>query len=179
MEEDPYELRCEMAKMHNEFLEQLRESIQKRAYIEATWLCYAMFEQRTWRIIEKHAYLCPKEERKHKGKGIVISTKLKCLRKLCKLKYGPFSSFDAELIDLIDAWCDKRNKLTHGLISIEYYKKYSKEFEELAEIGYSLVSRLYDEATKIREWYRCEDNKLGTFPDVNCGCDKCCYFKKR
>ena len=111
----------------------------KKQYTEASWLCYAIFEQRIGRIVEKHIKKCQKGRRSKNEKPVSITTKLVCLKKLCKQKYGPYADFDKGLLDEIGVWCKQRNDLIHGLISLEHYKKYDKEFKNLATSGAPLV----------------------------------------
>ena len=178
MAKEPYEIRRQMADMHDEFLDRLSHAIDEEAYVEAAWLCYSIFEQRTNRIVEKYISECPKEKRLKKGNPIKISTKLHCIRKLIEKQYDPFAGFDMELINEIQKWCKARNELVHGLVSLEHYKKYDEEFEMLAKSGAPLVKRMYGEATRIREWYRNENNQMGTFPVFRCKCEKRCIIEK-
>ena len=169
--EEPYELRLKMANMHDTFLEDLENAMKDENYIEASWLCYALIEQRITRMIEKHINKCPKKKRT-KDKGPVgISTKIECLKKLTKIGYGAYKDVDKKLLNDLANWIKDRNKLMHGLVSIEHYKKYEKEFESLAKRGQPLVKQLYEEAKKVREWCRA-DNYFGKFPDITCRCNK-------
>lgn len=175
---EPYPVRCEMAKMHDKFLDNLETAMKKKQYIEASWLCYAIFEQRIGRIIEKHLIKCPKGKRGKDEKPVGIATKLSCLKKLCKLKYGPYAEFDRKLLEDIRSWCKQRNELIHGLVSLEHYRKYDKEFKELAISGEPLVKRLYEEATRVREWCR-GDYQLEKFPEIKCRCEHRCIYEEK
>lgn len=175
--EEPYEIRCEMAKMHDTFLNKLDSAMKKKRFVEASWLCYAIFEQRITRIIKKHIVKCPRGKRGKDEKPIGITTRLLCLQKLCKQKYGPYADFDCELLREINTWCKRRNALIHGLVSLEHYKKYDNEFESLSKDGEPLVKRLYAEATKARGWYRA-DNHLEKFPEIKCRCDHRCVYEE-
>lgn len=177
MRKETLEVRREMAEMHDKFLDNLETAMKKKQYIEASWLCYAIFEQRIERIIEKHVKKCPKGKRQKEEKPVSISTKLLCLKKLCKQKYGPYADFDKILLTDIKSWCNLRNDLIHGLVSLEHYRKYDKEFKELALSGEPLVKRLYKEATKVREWCR-EGHQLGKFPEMKCRCGHRCVYEE-
>ena len=174
---EPYEVRLEMAEMHDTFLTNLNQAMKKKRYIEASWLCYAIFEQRTERLIRKHLIKCPKGKRGKDEKPVGISTKLVCLKKLCKAKYGPYSEFDKDLLTEISAWCKQRNELIHGLVSLEHYRKYDKEVEDLAISGAPLVGRLYKEAAKVREWCR-GDHQFEKFPVIKCRCAHRCICEE-
>ena len=43
---ESYELRLEMAEMHEEFIERMSVSYDNKYYIETVWYCYSIFEQR-------------------------------------------------------------------------------------------------------------------------------------
>lgn len=178
-QKESYLLRCEMAEMHDKFLDNLKSAMEEAQYIEASWLCYAIFEQRIGRIIEKHLVKCPKGRRGRKEKPVSISTKLLCLEKLCKLKYGPYAEFDKKLLTDISVWCRQRNTLIHGLVSLEHYKKYDKEFENLALSGAPLVAQLYKEATKVCEWCRDKNHQFEKFPEIQCRCKHRCIYEER
>lgn len=121
-QEEDFAVRLEMAEMHDQFLEHLESAMKKKQYIEASWLCYAIFEQRTERIIKKHNLKCPKGRRVKDEKPMGIATKLSCLKKLCKLKYFPHAKFDDKLLGEINTWYKQRNNLIHGLVSLFHYK---------------------------------------------------------
>lgn len=177
-QKESYSVRLEMAHMHDSFLERLESAMEEDQYVEASWLCYAIFEQRIARIISKHILKCPKGKRGENEKPVGIATKILCLKKLTKLEYGPYRDFDGELLNKIDKWCKKRNTLIHGLVSLEHYKKYDTEFRELASTGVPLVKQLYQEASKIREWCR-DDNSFEKFPEIKCRCEHRCICEEK
>lgn len=78
---DSLQVRKEMVKMHDEYLEKLDEAMANEKYIEASWLCYAIFEQRITRILEKVVSACPKKENE-KNKFATISVRLECIKHL-------------------------------------------------------------------------------------------------
>ena len=41
---EAYTVRAEMALMHDDFLSRLDRTMKKKQYVEASWLCYAIFE---------------------------------------------------------------------------------------------------------------------------------------
>ena len=116
MRKESYETRYEMAVMHDKFLDNLTSAMAKKQYIEASWLCYAIFEQRIRRIVEKHIKKCPKGRRSKNEKPVSITTKLVCLKKLCKQKYGPYADFDKELLDKIGVWSIIKNMTKNSRI---------------------------------------------------------------
>ncbi len=169
---EPYKTRLEMAKMHDKYLSRLDVAMDGERYVEASWLCYAIFEQRIDRIIRKHIHKCPKSKRTDNMPPVSISTKIDCLQRLTKQRYGPYADFDKSLLKEIKKWCDSRNELIHGLVSLEHYKQYDTEFAQLAKCGVPLVQRLYQQATLVREW--CRGNSFTKFPESNCKCKYKC-----
>ena len=55
---ESYELRLEMAEMHEEFIERMSVSYDNKYYIETVWYCYSIFEQRINRLIAKYIDKC-------------------------------------------------------------------------------------------------------------------------
>lgn len=87
-----------------------------------------------------------------------------CVKRLYHCKYGGFEIVDFKLLGEINAWCNDRNKFVHGLVSLNNYEEMDVKFKSLANRGLPLVCRLYEEGSKIREWYYAVDI-LDTFPE--------------
>lgn len=168
---EEYAIRAQMAEMHEEYIERMSTAYDKKNYVETVWLCYAIFEQRISRLIAKYIDKCVVPERTD-NKSAAISTRIKCLRKLTNSKYGAFDGFDFTVVDRVSKWCDDRNELVHGLVSLGHYKQYDKEFKKLADEGVPLVFELYDACTDFRtKWYALKDDP-GEFPMKKCQCKK-------
>lgn len=169
------DVRSEMVSMHNEYIDRLDKAMKYKRYVEASWLCYSLFEQRIKRLILKHITACPKEKKK-KGKDAAISTRIACLQELIAAEYGGYKNFDSELLPQISKWCERRNDLVHGLVSLEHYKEYDKEFKDLAVDGVPLVKLLYSESARFRKWWY-SNSDLPPFPSFSCKCtkQKCIY----
>lgn len=173
---ESYEIRCKMAEMHDEMQDKLDDAMEAKRYVEVSWLCYSIMEQRITRMIEKHISHCPKNPRSNRTLA-GISTRLECLKKLINKKYGAYANVDHELIVQIKHWCKERNILVHALLSLNTYKDYDEEFKRLAECGYPLVKKLYVEAGKVRDWSR--ENEFETFPKIKCRCKDCrCIYEE-
>ena len=71
------ETRKEMAKMHQSALNRIHSSYKKKQCIEVCWLCYACFESRVNRILEKICSGCSKEQRRAK-RHIGIPLQINC-----------------------------------------------------------------------------------------------------
>lgn len=177
MKKESYEYRCQMAEMHDEFKKRLEDALAQEQYVEATWLCYAIFEQRTQRLIEKHIAKCPKQKRSSDAPPVSISTKILCIKKLSKIGYGAYSGFDRKLLTEIIIWCKERNRLVHSLLRVDTYRSYDKDFKALACEGELLVNCLYEEATKVRNWCY-SNNQFGKFPEIKCKCTNRCILEE-
>ncbi len=175
---EPLETRKKMVYMHDEMRQRLDNAMNNNRYVEASWICYAIFEQRITRIMMKHLKKCPKGKRRKDERHVGISTKIQCLKKLTQKGYGAYSEFDKKLLNDIDKWCKKRNTLVHDLVSLDNYKNYDKEFEALAKAGEPLVKKLYKEAEKIRRWCYKENNNFGKFPEIKCKCKSRCIYEE-
>lgn len=173
---ESYEYRCKMAVMHDDFKKRLEKAYNSEQYVEVTWLCYAIFEQRIHRLIKKHINKCPRPKKTNTD-PVSISTKICCIRKLTKVGYGAYSNFDMKLLDEISKWCKSRNSLVHSLLDVSTYRNYDKDFKTLASEGVQLVDRLYEESTKVRDWYYVEN--FGKFPDIKCKCTQRCIIEEK
>lgn len=172
---EEYSVRLQMAEMHEEFIESMSEAFDNKCYIEAVWYCYAIFEQRISRLISKYIDECPLYPDRTDDKSAAISTRITCVKDMIKNKYCSFEVMDVSLFTKIKNWCDSRNDLVHGLISLKHYKQYDKEFEKLAEEGVPLVFELYDACTELRNAWYGMDSVSGSFPKKKCKCkDKKC-----
>ncbi len=169
--QESIDTRIKMARMHDTMLQKLDEAMDRHEYVEACWLCYAIFEQRITRMIQKHIHKCPRQKRAKNDHHVGIATRINCISKLAKQNYGAYATIDRKVFKSLLDWCDSRNRLVHALLDINIYKKYDAEFQKLAKTGYDLVLQVYAEAAKVRSW--CNDNNhFGKFPDVKCRCKK-------
>ena len=114
-------------------IEQMSTAYDNKCYVETVWYCYAIFEQRINRLISKYIDKCKAPKERIDKKTVSISIRINCLKQLSKSKYGAFDEFDYKLLIYIQEWCNERNELVHGLVSLKYYKEYDKEFTKLAE----------------------------------------------
>lgn len=169
---EEYSIRLEMAEMHEEYIERMSEAYDNKYYVETVWYVYAIFEQRISRLVSKYIEKCNLQPDRTDEKTAAISTRIACLKKVINAKYGAFELINIDVLNRISKWCDKRNELVHGLISLKHYKQYDKEFESLAKTGVPLVFELYDECTDFRnQWYE-EDETNMDFPVKKCKCHK-------
>lgn len=161
-----------MAEMHEEFIERMSEAYDNKYYVETVWYCYAVFEQRISRLIAKYIDQCTLAPSRNDNKSASISTRITCIKKVIAANYSTFGSIDATLLDRVLDWCEERNELVHGLISLRHYIKYDEEFKKLAEIGVPLVFELYDVCTDFRNRWYISDEPEVPFPVKKCKCNK-------
>lgn len=173
-----YEIRLKMAEMHDDILLKIKSSYNNKSYVETCWFCYACFENRAERIMEKLNCACSKPKRTSRHAG--IASKLECLKRLIKLNYEMFESSDIDLIANVIGWCKDRNKLTHSLVSLDRYGDSDKEFASLAKKGIVLVNKFYSLSTKVRDYYYKADSLMSLPKEAVDKCRlqcKCTYDK--
>lgn len=158
------ELRLEMAKMHDEVLDSLEKAIDEKNYVTATWLCYACFESRIGRTLNKLSEKCPCRKCQNNNK-VGITTRVECVKRCSQNSYRGAENFDTKLLGKIKGWLKTRNIYMHNLVSLENYKNKDIQFKELALDGYNYVTELYKETTMFRkEYYKV--NKKKKFDDI-------------
>ena len=171
---DSYEDRLKMVEMHDDVLARIDRAIKKKQSIEACWLCYACFESRITRSLEKVSACCSKRNC-YENHRVGIITRIECLKRLHNLQYAGTENFDNQLLGNIKAWCRDRNKLVHALVTLNNYLDMDKKFLELAKHGKPLVEELYKQTTAFRnEYYNIEI--MPAFPD---SAESKCRLKKK
>ena len=89
---EKYELRLEMAKMQDQFIQRMSEAYDREYYIETVWYCYAIFEHRINRFISKYIDKCTIAPERTDDKTVSISTRISCLKKVIRAKYNALSA---------------------------------------------------------------------------------------
>ncbi len=146
------EVRIEMADMHDDVLLRIATAIEKKHCIEACWLCYACFESRIVRTLEKVSERCPGRTC-FQNPRVGIKRRIECLKRLRKQGYVGTEQFDSNTLGQIIAWCRERDKLVHALVTLNNYSGMDKRFLDLAKQGQPLVERIYKETTMFRSAY--------------------------
>lgn len=160
---ESYEDRLKMAEMHDDVLQRLDNAIKKKQSVEACWLCYACFESRITRSLEKLSVACSKRNC-YQNHRVGISTRIDCLKRLSNQKYVGTEHFDKQLLGNIKSWCHDRNTLVHALVTLNNYSGMDKRFLDLAKRGKPLVEQLYAQTTDFRtEYYKIDS--MPTFPE--------------
>lgn len=181
IQNEPFELRCEMATMHDFFLKKINESIEGELYFEAAWLIYSCLENRFFRVLDKYkreCKYCTKGGKCRKGSNqLAISTKVNCVERLHKAKVECISeSFSNEILDEVKKWIKLRNNLMHNLLSLEHYEDhFDNDFKNLALNGKRIVEDVYEACAKFRESYFRPDYEF-VFPE---SCMEECPCKPR
>ncbi len=170
---ESFKIRTQMAEMHDDILERIETAIKKKQSIEACWLCYACFESRVTRTLEKVSEHCG-GRRCYQNPKVGIKRKIECLKRLKKLNYLGMEAFDNQTFGEIIVWCRERDKLVHALVSLNNYYGMDKRFLELAKKGKPLVEKIYKETTSFRNKYY-EIENAPAFPE---GASERCYLLK-
>jgi len=171
---DSYEKRLEMAKMHDDIILRIDNAIKKKQAIEACWLCYACFESRITRTIDKLSVCC-KERKCYNNHKVGIVTKIDCLKRLSRQNYGGANQFENALLGEVKVWCKERNILVHDLVSLNNYRGIDKKFLDLAKKGRTILEKLYKQTTNFRNIYY----QLDELPEIPTKViDKCRLIKK-
>lgn len=146
-----YETRWEMAHMIDGLIKRLETAMENESYIEATWLCYAFFEQRVNRMLSKVIKYCPCKESKRQDSA-PISKRIECLKRLIRTKYWIFEGLNPSVLNEILDWNKDRNEMTHHLVYLKNYKQMDDEFKKIAFKGVQLVEKILklSEAVRLR-----------------------------
>ena len=172
---ESHEELLKMVEMHNDVLERIDSAIKKKQSIEACWLCYACFESRITRTLEKVSALCD-GQKCCQNPRVGIATRIACLKRLKNVSYAGTENFDKQLLGEILSWCRKRNTLVHALVTLNNYYGMDAKFLNLAKEGRPLVEKLYSQTTDFRnEYYKLSE--MPPFPKEIC--NKCRLLKKK
>lgn len=171
---ESYEDRLKMAEMHDDIIKRIDTAIKKKQSIEACWLCYACFESRITRTLEKVSANCSKRNC-YQNHNVGIVTRIDCLKRLKKQSYAGTECFDNQMLGKIKEWCHERNTLVHALVTLNNYSGMDKKFIDLAKKGKPLVEQLYQQTTQFRNKYY-EIESMPEFPEKS---EKSCRLKKK
>lgn len=145
--------------MHDYFLSRINRAIEDCNYIEASWLIYSCFENRYYRTIQKYREYCKYCRSKSKcnkknRNDLALATKIKCVRRLYENNVlCIIDSFRYNLFKETLEWIDKRNKLMHELLSLDYYQDTDLRFKESANNGLILLNETYKCCTEFRRLF--------------------------
>ncbi len=164
----PEEIREQELPERPKYKKRLEKAINEARYVEATWLCHALMNQRVNRLIEGYLSACPKKPRFSPSEA-PLATRIACVQGLIEADYGALAQYDPTLLAQVKQWCDQRAQLVHDLTRLDRYEGIDDVIEGMARNGFELCKRLGNENKKVREWMR-EAEQLPAFPQ-GCGCE--------
>lgn len=167
-------LRLEMSEMHESILARINDTFNNEQYVETCWLCYSCFESRVNRALSKICSGCNKPIKNNRD-PVSISTKLGCFERLIQSNYIAMADENIETIVSVKNWCQRRNKLVHAMLEIERYKNVDSEFKNLAEEGITLVKKMYEFGSDVRQFFY----RTSTIPNFDDEVVKVCRCKTR
>ena len=132
---------------------QLKKAIKNGFYFEAIFLEYAIMEDRTESVL-RHAGGIKLTDRR--DQPLKLSAKINKIRS-CSAFASKFvrQRLTPELLDALDKWRVRRNKLVHYLMNSPTA---SEELQAAAEEGYELVKQLDNKVKSVNQYF---DKKNG------------------
>lgn len=162
------EIRIEMVRMHDYFLDKINHAIEEERYIEASWLIYACMENRFFRTLLKFRKQCKycKGKCASNKNELAISTKNACIVHLAEAGVPAIAdNFSIELLENIRLWVKDRNNLMHKLLGVDSYTTTDIVFEKSAKQGKVLLEQLYNSCTNFRTAFYTEGYEF-VFPEA-------------
>jgi len=147
------EKNMEKYEAYKKMYEDLNKAMKYGFYYEAIFIEYAIFEDRL-RSLLKYAGL-PAEK---KGRALTLVQKLNTIRtneKFCDNFIR--ERLTSELLDSVEEWKDKRNKLIHNLANTPYT---SDEVKVIAEEGYELLRVFKSKSQSIINRFKKNNNVI-------------------
>lgn len=124
---------------YKEQFKRLNRALANGFNLEAMFIEYAIMEDRTESIL-RHAALWDAYIKSRKGRGATIDSKIRYIQKRAENKKDLLHKYFAgDLLDLILAWKEDRNRLIHALLKQQFAHN---EISELAIRGNELVKTL-------------------------------------
>ena len=134
---------------YRELMEDLKLAVEKEFYYEAIFIEYAIFEDRTESLI-RHS----KIEHNLSDKEFTLHNKIKVMKYSSEFKSFYCNKHEIlKLLNDVDNWRDKRNKLIHDLVNTELTYD---DIKKIAINGYELVNKLNNKSTLVNDYF---DNK--------------------
>ena len=136
---------------YRELMEDLTLSLEKEFYYEAIFIEYAVLEDRTESLI-RHS----KIEHNLTKREMTLYNKINLIKS--KEEFKSFYCNKHEIIKILDEvneWKDKRNKLIHDLVNTTYT---NDDIKEIAIKGHELVCKLNNKSTLINDYFDKKNN---------------------
>ena len=131
---------------YKELMEDLKLAIEKEFCYEAIFIEYAIFEDRTESLI-RHSKL------KHNlsKKEFNLFNKISLITTAEEFKSFYCNKHEiVKILNEVNIWRDKRNKLIHNLVNTEYTYE---DIKEIAIEGYELVNKLNNKSSLVNAYF--------------------------
>ena len=143
-------------KSYQELLNRIQEAIDSGFYLEATWIAYAVIEDRVCSALEKSGGL-PKDKN---GKPLrMLGLKLEALSHRMNENSSLRKYLEKdEIVDRVIHWKNKRNPLMHSLASeAKSWNTLEQEAKIVALEGKDVAWLLANAVSRFRKYKRRED----------------------
>ena len=132
---------------YEETFDRLNEALNSDFYLEASWIEYSLFEDRTNSLLDKTGGLLSDPRAS-------IDKKLKELEKRSTTDAGLLHIPEfPDILDEIRKWKNKRNPLMHQMVDLpRKWEDINTDAKNLAESGSTLIRRYSSAAMKLRTW---------------------------
>lgn len=131
---------------YKELMEDLTLALENNFYYEAIFVTYAIFEDRTESLI-RHS----KVEHSLSRKDFTLHNKINLIKSKEEFKSFYCNKHEIlKLLDEVDKWREKRNKLIHDLVNTSFTED---DIEEIALIGHELVKKLNNKSTLVNAYF--------------------------
>lgn len=131
----------------------LKKSINNEFYYESIFIEYAIFEDRTESLLRHAKY----KTKGIDGKNFSLCEKLSKITNSTRFNTKNIRKYiTKELLDKINVWRIKRNKLIHDLINSPYT---NEQIEFITKEGYDLVKTLNNKSTQANKYLDEQTNK--------------------
>ena len=129
-----------------DLMDKLKKSINNGFYYESIFIEYAIFEDRTESLLKHAKY----KIRDNDDMSFNLSVKINKIINNSRFHDNYIRKhLSNELLNNIDFWRKKRNKLIHDLINCSYN---NKQIEKIAIEGYELVKKLNNKSTLVNKY---------------------------
>ena len=124
---------------YKEQAKRLKKALEYGFNLEAIFIEYAMFEDRTESVL-RHADKWEAYVKSRKGRDVTIDSKINYIQKLAENKKDLLHKyFSDDLLEEIKAWKNERNRLIHALVKQELQHN---EISDLAQSGNDLLKKM-------------------------------------
>jgi hypothetical protein len=138
---------------YKQTIARLDEALGKQFFLEASWIEYAIFEDRCNSLLEKTGGLIPPSRN---GIPPSINKKLTVLKE--RTSGDPFLSSTSEFPDIlrdVRNWKNRRNTIMHSLVDVaRSWNNINQDAKQLAIDGRALLGRFSSATMKVRKKYK-------------------------